>query len=97
MPLGAFIAPSKEALACGGKRAICLCTHLMGKERPKVQSTVAKRAASTHKEESAASSPHFLSAAGFVSHEVKITPHHLPSKVLYRIFVDRSREPVPKA
>ena len=28
IPLGAFIKPSQEKFACGGKRAICLCNHI---------------------------------------------------------------------
>ena len=27
LPLGVFIAPSEEKIVCGGKRAICLCSH----------------------------------------------------------------------
>jgi hypothetical protein len=27
IPLGAFIKPYQETLACGGQRAICLCLH----------------------------------------------------------------------
>lgn len=27
LPLGFFIKPSQEASACGGQRAVCLCSH----------------------------------------------------------------------
>ena len=31
VPLGAFIAPEKEGKACGGQRAVCLCSHYLKK------------------------------------------------------------------
>ncbi len=31
LPLGIFIKPSQEKVACNGQRAICLCTHRLGK------------------------------------------------------------------
>ncbi len=31
IPLGAFIKPAQEELACNGQRAICLCSHLLAK------------------------------------------------------------------
>lgn len=34
LPLGAFIKPYQEALICGGKRAICLCSHKSVKSSP---------------------------------------------------------------
>ena len=34
LPLGAFIDPAKEGKACGGQRAICLCSHLQGQHGP---------------------------------------------------------------
>jgi hypothetical protein len=30
VPIGVFIAPSKEKLLCDGQRAICLCSHSGG-------------------------------------------------------------------
>ncbi|MDP2652900.1 MAG: hypothetical protein Q8Q08_02590 [Candidatus Omnitrophota bacterium] len=27
LPLGIFVSPSKEDKVCGGRRAVCLCTH----------------------------------------------------------------------
>ena len=33
LPLGVFIAPSKEKSFCGGKRAICLCSHMKAKNK----------------------------------------------------------------
>lgn len=34
LPLGAFIKPSQEGTACGGKRAFHMCSMEMGKARP---------------------------------------------------------------
>jgi len=34
MPLGAFIKPSQEDLACGGKRAFHMCCMMKGQVRP---------------------------------------------------------------
>lgn len=31
LPLGIFIKPSQEKIACGGQRAICLCSHQQAK------------------------------------------------------------------
>ena len=36
MPLGVFIKPEHEKKACSGKRAICLCTHLLKKKMAKM-------------------------------------------------------------
>lgn len=32
IPLGVFIKPVNEKELCGGKRAICLCTHMTAKD-----------------------------------------------------------------
>ena len=32
LPLGVFIKPFQEKLACDGQRAICMCSHLMAKQ-----------------------------------------------------------------
>lgn len=36
IPLGAFIKPKDEKKACNGRRAICLCTHLVKKQMAKM-------------------------------------------------------------
>ena len=33
LPLGVFIKPSQEEKACNGRRAICLCSHLIAKQK----------------------------------------------------------------
>ena len=33
LPLGVFIKPSQEEKACNGQRAICLCSHLIAKQK----------------------------------------------------------------
>jgi hypothetical protein len=35
-PLGTFIRPEQEKKACNGRRAICLCTHLLKKQMAKM-------------------------------------------------------------
>jgi hypothetical protein len=35
LPLGIFIKPDEEKLACNGKRAICMCSHLLAKQTAK--------------------------------------------------------------
>ncbi len=34
LPLGIFIKPAQEKIACGGKRAICLCSHKPQEGKP---------------------------------------------------------------
>src|SRR5262245_15978819 len=50
LPLGIFIAPSKEKLLCDGQRAICLCSHAasLGKKQD-TGKTLAKSAPTVKK------------------------------------------------
>jgi len=59
LPLGVFITPSQEKIACGGKRAICLCSH-----KPD-QGKVAHEATQTPSYQSGASQAHELASGTF--------------------------------
>ena len=64
LPLGAFIDPAKEKLACDGQRAICLCHHRLIKQQDsRSGKLLIKIPAGTEKENSPGSlSPDFLLA-----------------------------------
>lgn len=78
LPLGAFIAPSQEKLACRGQRAICLCTHVAAKGKAK---TWTKSSSGTHKEEGGSSGGHNF---------LLITPEPLQDKNATHFFSQHS-------
>jgi len=50
-PLGAFIKPSEEEKVCNGRRAVCLCSHLVKKQlSKKAASMLLKSGGSSNKE-----------------------------------------------
>ena len=64
LPLGVFIQPSKEKLACDGQRAICLCSHLIAKSADNLGQSSIKSFSSSHKEEgSSGSAGHYFLTA----------------------------------
>jgi hypothetical protein len=81
LPLGVFIKPSQEKVACGGQRAICLCSHT----EAKVKSTPVKgygfhKSAENNKE---------ASASGGTGHSY-LAAHHLLQKLLTALVLNES-------
>jgi len=64
LPLGVFIKPSLEKLACDGQRAMCMCHALVFKSSDKAMGPgmILKAAPSTNKENPSGSSNYFVSA-----------------------------------
>lgn len=55
LPLGFFIKPSQEKMACNGQRAICLCTHTKAKVKNNPIAGFGLKASSENNKESNAS------------------------------------------
>ncbi len=70
LPLGFFIKPSQEKMACNGQRAICLCTHTKAKVKNNPIAGFGLKASSEHNKEANASS----GGAGhyYVAHQLSI-------------------------
>jgi hypothetical protein len=65
LPLGVFIKPSQEKIACAGQRAVCMCssTQVKVKANP-LESNGLKRASASQKEAAASSGAgHYFLAA----------------------------------
>ncbi len=64
LPLGIFIKPAQEKMACNGQRAVCLCTNLLKKAQAKgfVASTVVRNT-SSQKEFSSGGASHYFTLA----------------------------------
>ncbi len=101
LPLGIFIKPSQEKLACNGQRAICLCSHLMAKQLAKTTGKpIYKGGGTTEQKEHSApgGSSHYFSVA---QKKNQINKHfsfyHQQQSCLYSLLVARSIDHVPKA
>lgn len=98
LPLGAFIAPAKEGLACAGQRAICLCSHLLAKAQNGIKAKQLIINSSAPQKENTGAENLYL----FPSLNVNHSPgaFHLAAlefkKLPHQIF-NRSIEQVPKA
>jgi hypothetical protein len=100
LPLGIFIKPSQEKMACNGQRAICLCSHLVAKQEPKnAGKTIYKGSGSAQKEQngSGGSSHHFLHAQKKPQINKQISLYRQQQSSMYSLLVIRSIEHVPKA
>ena len=99
LPLGVFIKPSQEKMACNGQRAICLCSHLIAKQAAKdVGKTIYNGSGESPKEQngSSGSSNPFLSVQKKSQVNRQVSLYHQQQSVLYSLLVVRSIEHVPK-
>ena len=100
LPLGIFIKPSLEKLACNGQRAICLCSHLMPKQAAKNASKAIYKGSggAEQKEHSGpdGSSHHFLFAQKKNQINRQLSLYRRQQSFLYSSLVIRSIEHVPK-
>ncbi len=100
LPLGIFIKPSQEKVACDGQRAICLCSHLIAKQEAKnAGKTIYKGSGAAQKEQNGpgGSSHHFLVAQKKNQINRQLSLYHQQQSFLYSLLVVRSIEHVPKA
>jgi hypothetical protein len=61
LPLGIFIKPSQEKMACNGRRAICMCSHMRvskAQQNPLENSVSVKGAHGSQKESSSGGGAH---------------------------------------
>jgi hypothetical protein len=91
LPLGVFIRPSQEKLACGGRRAVCLCSHMDPQSKAKPAQGCSLQANPNANEEANASAngpgQYYLAAYlssqeilnTFILHESLASPYHTPS------------------
>ena len=100
LPLGAFIKPAQEKTACNGRRAICLCSHLVAKQQAKSSGKVYYSAASSVQEKehsSPSASHHFLLAQNNNQDNPHFASYLQQQSLLYSFDVLRFIEHVPKA
>jgi len=97
LPLGVFIKPSAEKLACAGQRAICMCQHLLVKAQEAQAGEVvfAQGAGSPDKETQSSRHP-FIT--GMDARAAAVTAFRLwkDDELHFFSFVSRSVEHVPK-
>src|SRR4051812_38537549 len=98
LPLGAFINPANEKLACDGQRAICLCRHNLIKLQDHGEGKrLIKTAPTTERDNSHGTSSHnFLVADLRNSLDPQLTSHVEKSSVFYSLLSISAVEPVPK-
>jgi hypothetical protein len=100
LPLGVFVLPSREKMFCGGKRAICLCSHLITKQAAKqTRETVYKGSAETQKEHNGpgGANHHFLLIRRNNPTHQYPASHIQQQAFFYSLLVCRSVEHVPRA
>ena len=68
LPLGCFIKPSQEKMACDGQRAMCMCSVMMGhKAVDKAMAGISLKAASPSKENSSSAGNYFVQAKSIIA------------------------------
>ncbi|OGX26431.1 MAG: hypothetical protein A2787_06935 [Omnitrophica WOR_2 bacterium RIFCSPHIGHO2_01_FULL_48_9] len=98
IPLGAFIAPSREVKVCGGQRAICLCSRNFKSPAPASAGKMWGKGGRAQKDPGAygAASHDFILISFLESLRKSSTPYVcLPHNYSSLVF-DRLIEPVPK-
>lgn len=99
LPLGVFIKPSQEKMTCGGKRAICMCSHAkVTQSQSKAIEGFGMKANSNNKESSAAggSGHYFLTAHLPMLNELTMRALNDTMLLAYRNPFLRSIEHIPK-
>lgn len=100
LPLGVFIEPSQEQIACGGQRAICLCRHWDKRVQPNVLTQISLKNfnAGTSKEESSSSggNHYYLSVTGASHNGLLQLSAFSDQTSLYSFRYYQSIEHVPK-
>jgi hypothetical protein len=99
IPLGVFIAPSKEKLLCDGQRAICMCSHpsSMGKKQEDMGKTLVKAVSPAQKESSTSAGSFFLAPKVQNNLQTLSVGFFSRHKSFYSLVVCKSIEHVPKS
>ncbi|VAX35569.1 hypothetical protein MNBD_UNCLBAC01-659 [hydrothermal vent metagenome] len=97
-PLGAFIAPENEKKTCNGKRAICLCSHLIAKKMAKMEGKVFLKSvtANTEQSQSSVNSDFLVPMNNFLINKIMSQYLQQPALV-YDDFISKAIDHVPKA
>lgn len=99
MPLGAFIKPSQEDTACGGKRAFHMCCMLSGKVRPEGIHKVcfySMNSSERTAKSSAAGGDDFVTAASARANRLRAHLMELSNDFFYPQYFQEIPEPPPK-
>jgi hypothetical protein len=96
LPLGIFIAPSKEKLFCDGQRAICMCSHI-GKHHPAPAGESFSKADDQKEDGAGFSSTHYDALAQAGAHDVQILAPNASREIFYSLLISSPVEHVPKA
>lgn len=97
LPLGIFIAPSKEKLACAGQRAICLCSMKMAKSNKTSEKISFASDTETAKEEGASSSGHYFLLLSLRNHlQNNISQYFVQNAFFHKTSFRKAIEHVPK-
>ena len=100
LPLGIFIKPSQEKIACDGQRAICMCSHSGGALASKSRSgeTVVKFNPGAHKEEhgSFSASQYYFATNHSNKNSHIASLHFLRQLSLYQLLICHLIDHVPK-
>lgn len=99
LPLGIFIAPSKEKIGCNGQRAFCMCSHMTTKQQQNdAGKTVYKGSSDSQKEQNGAggSSHYFLPAQKKDQDYLQFSLYDQKQSLLYSLLSARPIEHVPK-
>ncbi len=99
LPLGIFIKPSQEKLACDGQRAVCLCTHVQAKAKANSIEGYGLKAGSESKEANASSGAghYFMNAYAFANENIRMSRFEAQEFIAYRNPFLKSIEHIPKA
>jgi len=96
LPLGVFIAPSKEKMFCDGQRAICMCSHMAAKHKHTDSVETFAKAENSQKESHGFSSSHYDSIVAVNSHDTQAFLYCSLQQNFYKLLVSRAVEHVPK-
>lgn len=97
LPLGAFIKPEQESEACNGRRAICLCSHLLGKALDKqLGKVLLKQYAGGLQKENASSSPDFVLPRIVKNSDSRMIRFQDLNEDIHSFLYIASVEPVPR-
>ena len=98
LPLGFFIKPSQEKLACNGQRAICLCSHTLAKEKAEDKGRFNYKAPTNGQKEANASggaSHHYVVVNNDFLPAQQLAFYHHELTSLYSLLLITSIEHVP--
>ncbi len=98
LPLGVFIKPSQEKLACDGLRLICMCSNITKSTAKNNAKIIYKGSGSVQKEPSSAggSSQQFLLTFNKNRNDQHVSFYDQEYSHLYSLLVTRPIEHVPK-